>query len=85
MERRYVPYFIVGMSIYFSDGVEEVFIYSFEREDMTKKVCNMLNGAYNKAYQDGLYVSLDENYKELIEHIKFLTFENLRLKRLLNS
>lgn len=79
---QYKPYYVVDKSIYFTDKTEEVIVHTFDQENIAGVISNLLNEAYNAAYQDGLSDSTNEQYKELIDQVKSLSIENLRLKRL---
>lgn len=78
------PYFAVNKTVYFTDRIEEVVIYTDEREDVAERISDLLNDTYIAAYQDGLNASLDEQYNELLNKVQSLFIENLRLKRQLD-
>lgn len=83
MEYKFKPFIAVDMSIYFTDGAEEVIVYTFDRDDIAETVSSLLNDAYNGAYQDGLSASLNERYKELVDNNISLSIQNSKLKSLL--
>lgn len=56
-------------------------VHTFDQENIAGAMSNLLNEAYNAAYQDGLNDSTKEQYKELVEQVKSLSIENLRLKK----
>lgn len=77
------PYFVVDETIYFTDRVEEVFVLKAEGGTQANAISNLLNEAYNAAYQDGLAASLSEVSRELNHKLITLSIENTRLKKLL--
>ncbi|CAM4518947.1 hypothetical protein [Paenibacillus typhae] len=77
------PYFIVNEKIYFTDRVEEVFVFKAESGKQADAIGNLLNEAYKAAYQDGLAASLSEESRELNHTLITLSIENTRLKKLL--
>ncbi|WP_379134416.1 hypothetical protein [Paenibacillus sp. sgz500958] len=77
------PYYAVDKTIYFTDGVEEVLIYTVDQDDAVEAICELLNSAYDSAYQDGLNASLSGHHKELLDKLLMLTMENSRLKSLI--
>jgi hypothetical protein len=79
------PYYAVDKIIYFTDRVEEVLVYTFDRADTAKTMSELLNNAYNAAYQDGLNTSLNEHYKEILDKMLSLSIENSRLQILANK
>ncbi len=84
MGNKFKPYIIVDATIFFTDGVEEILIYTFDHVAIAETVSILLNDAYNTAYQDGLTASLNEQYKELIDKNISLSIQNSKLKNLLN-
>ncbi|MEK5034925.1 hypothetical protein MKY96_26070 [Paenibacillus sp. FSL R7-0302] len=77
------PYYAVDKTIYFTDRVEEVLIYTFDEDDTAGTICELLNSAYDSAYQDGLNASLSRHHKELLDKLLLLTMENSRMKNLM--
>ncbi|OMF88607.1 hypothetical protein BK146_24610 [Paenibacillus sp. FSL R7-0333] len=78
------PYIAIDKSVYFTDGVEEVNICTFEGNGLAQKVSSLLNNAYHAAYQDGLNAALSEQHKELLDKILALTIENDRNKKMMD-
>lgn len=85
MKKKYKPYVVVETSVYFTDGVAEELIYTFDSNDIAETVSILLNDAYNGAYEDGLNTSLNEKYNKLVDEITSLSMHNIQLKHQLNQ